>query len=124
MLRTRTSFFSSLSSEWSPMKIVNRYCGCISSDPPPRREDGSHILFLNSSKNEYNYFKKYRYLAFGVVPVIAYYFYKKNLSWCNIIPKVEAASRQSLRTQYNFIADTVEKAAGAVVCIDIKDTHK
>lgn len=124
MFRTRTSVFSSLSSEWSPMKIVNRYCGCTSSDRPPRRENDSHRLFLNYSKNEYNYFKKYRYLAFGLVPVITYYLYKKNLSWCSIIPNVEAATRQSLRTQYNFIADTVEKAAGAVVCIDIKDTHK
>lgn len=98
----------------------------MSSLPPPRSKDHNRKIVFNQFQNERSSSeKKYHYLAYGVVPLVAYYyFYKKKYINFSIIPEVEAATRQSSRIQYNFIADTVEKSAGAVVCIDIKDTAR
>ncbi len=77
--------------------------------------------------NEYNRSKYNKnYIVSGIIPVgiIAYILYKRKSSLWKILPEVEAATRRSVRDQFNFIADVVEVSSGAVVCIDIKDTRR
>lgn len=65
-------------------------------------------------------------LVCGIVPVCYYFIWTNEFFDLQLLPSVRAVSisKDSLRRQFNFIADIVEKSANAVVCVDIKDTHR
>lgn len=95
----------------------------------------SSKLFLsnaNLSKTMNEYFRhdhnhesrNFKFYLYSTISILSYFLYKQNYFTINILPEVKAATHQSIRNQYNFIADVVELAKSAVVCIEINDTHR
>lgn len=84
------------------------------------RENEKHIL---DNHTRYQRQTDFKYYFLSAIPFLIVYTYHRKY---HIIPSVQAASiiTDSPRSQFNFIANVVEKSASSVVCIDIKNTQR